>query len=75
MNLIIIGHLRFIQLVLFQVVVEQMLHLMKLVAAVHIMLKTGHTRPEKHMTVGMYTVGIERLNEEVLKWKLTKKKR
>ena len=75
MNLIIIGHLRFIRLVLFQVVVEQMLHLMKLVAAVPIMLKMGHTRLEKHMTVGMYMVGIKRVNEEVLKWKLTKKKR
>lgn len=75
MSLIIIGHLRVIRLVLFQVVVEQMLHLMKLVAAVHIMSRMGHTRPEKHIAIGMYTVGIERLNEEELKWKLTKKKR
>lgn len=33
----------------------------------------GHTRPEKHIAIGMYTVGIERFNEEELKWKLTKK--
>ncbi|MFR5618242.1 MAG: hypothetical protein ACLTJ5_05140 [Clostridium sp.] len=38
-------------------------------------VQNGAYASGKHIAIGMYTVGIERLNEEVLKWKLTKKKR
>lgn len=75
MNLTIVVHQMSIRLELCRVGMELIHRLIKLVAVVHIMSKMGHTLPEKHMTVGMYMVGIKRLNEEVLKWKLTKKKR
>ena len=75
MNLTTVVHQMFIRLELCRVGMELTHHLIKLLVVVHIMFRMEHTLPEKHMTVGMYTVGIERLNEEELKWKLMKKKR